>query len=97
MAIRVTLCGAAKMVTGSCFLLILTHSHVDHCGRIPLLAKEGFRGKILCTKPTAQIARIMLLDAVKVMHETYKSRLKKAERVIGMRDTSSGPLSWNSR
>lgn len=61
--------------------LILTHAHIDHCGRIPLLVREGFRGKILCTKPTAQIARIMLLDAAKVMHETYRSRLKKAERL----------------
>ena len=61
--------------------LILTHAHIDHCGRIPLLVKEGFRGKILCTRPTAQIARIMLLDSAKVMEETYRSRLKKAERV----------------
>ncbi len=60
--------------------LILTHAHIDHCGRIPLLVREGFRGKILCTRPTAQIARIMLLDAAKVMNETYKSRLRKAER-----------------
>ncbi len=61
--------------------LILTHAHIDHCGRIPLLVKEGFKGKILCTKPTAQIARIMLLDASRVMEETYRSRLKKAERL----------------
>jgi len=61
--------------------LILTHAHIDHCGRIPLLVKEGFRGKILCTRPTAQIARIMLLDAAKVMNETYKNKLKKAQRL----------------
>ncbi len=116
MAIRITPCGAARGVTGSCHLieakglkilidcgmfqgaeepknrepfpfdpkkidfLILTHAHVDHCGRIPLLVKEGFRGKILCTRPTTQIARIMLLDSAKVMWETYKARLKKARR-----------------
>ena len=116
MAIRITPCGSAKGVTGSCHLieteelkilidcgmfqgseehknrdpfpfdpkeidfLILTHAHVDHCGRIPLLVKEGFRGKILCTRPTAQIARIMLLDSAKVMWETYKVRLKKVRR-----------------
>ncbi len=62
-------------------LLILTHAHIDHCGRIPLLVREGFQGKILCTKPTAQISRIMLLDAAKVMHETYRNRLRKAERL----------------
>ncbi len=60
--------------------LILTHAHIDHCGRIPLLVKEGFKGKILCTKPTAQIAKIMLLDAAKVMHENYKTRLRKSLR-----------------
>ncbi|RLJ71604.1 metallo-beta-lactamase family protein [Hydrogenivirga caldilitoris] len=117
MTIKITPCGAAKGVTGSCYLLeaqgikllidcglfqggeeernydpfpfdpseisylILTHAHIDHCGRIPLLVKEGFKGKILCTRPTAQIARIMLLDAARVMNETYKSKLKKAERL----------------
>lgn len=60
--------------------LILTHSHIDHCGRLPLLIKEGFKGKIICTKPTSQIAKIMLLDAVKVMKEHYKTLYKKSIR-----------------
>lgn len=60
--------------------LILTHSHIDHAGRIPLLAKNGFRGKIISTKPTYHIARIMLLDATNVMAEEYKTQLKKALR-----------------
>lgn len=58
--------------------LILTHAHIDHCGRLPLLVKEGFRGKIICTKPTSQIAKIMLLDAAKVMREHYKTLYKKS-------------------
>ncbi|MCX7760602.1 MAG: MBL fold metallo-hydrolase [Hydrogenothermaceae bacterium] len=60
--------------------LILTHSHIDHCGRIPLLVKHGFRGKIISTKPTYHITRIMLLDAANVMREEYKTQLKKAMR-----------------
>ncbi|WP_211248377.1 MBL fold metallo-hydrolase RNA specificity domain-containing protein [Thermodesulfobacterium hydrogeniphilum] len=60
--------------------LILTHSHVDHCGRIPLLVRKGFKGKIICTKPTSQIAKIMLLDAAKVMREHYKTLYRKSLR-----------------
>ncbi|MFN3870627.1 MAG: MBL fold metallo-hydrolase RNA specificity domain-containing protein [Aquificaceae bacterium] len=60
--------------------LILTHAHIDHCGRIPLLVREGFRGKIICTEPTAKLSRLMLLDASKVMYETYKASFKKLLR-----------------
>lgn len=60
--------------------LILTHAHIDHCGRLPLLVKEGFKGKIITTKPTSQIAKIMLLDAAKVMREHYKTLYRKSIR-----------------
>lgn len=60
--------------------LILTHSHIDHAGRIPLLVKNGFKGKIISTRPTYNIARIMLLDAAGVMAEEYKTQLKKVMR-----------------
>ena len=60
--------------------LIVTHSHIDHIGRIPKLVKEGFRGKIITTQPTYHISRIMLLDAAKVMHEEYKVNYRKALR-----------------
>ena len=60
--------------------VILTHAHIDHCGRIPLLVKEGFKGKIICTEPTAKLSRLMLLDASKVMYENYKTLLKKLAR-----------------
>ncbi len=60
--------------------LILTHAHIDHCGRIPLLVKEGFRGKVICTEPTEKLARLMLLDASKVMYEHYKNALRKLPR-----------------
>ena len=47
--------------------LIVTHSHIDHIGRIPKLVKDGFRGKIISTPATASLVVVMLDDAVKVM------------------------------
>jgi len=60
--------------------LILTHAHIDHCGRYPCLVNQGFKGKVIATRPTFQIARIMLLDAAKVMKEHYKTLYKKSVR-----------------
>lgn len=48
--------------------MILSHAHIDHCGRIPLLAKRGFRGKIYCTDATADLLKVMLLDSAHI-HE----------------------------
>lgn len=47
--------------------LVLTHAHLDHCGRIPKLYKDGFRGKIICTPPTMDLTKLILEDAVKIM------------------------------
>lgn len=47
--------------------VLLTHAHLDHSGRLPVLYKEGFSGKIFCTEPTAQLTMIILDDAVKLM------------------------------
>lgn len=115
---RLTFNGAAKIVTGSCYLLeaagekilidcgmfqgskditrlnyepfkfnpkeisclLLTHAHIDHSGLIPKLVKAGFRGKIVTTKPTVDLVKIMLEDSAHVnedetMHEN-KRRLR---------------------
>ncbi len=98
---KLTFLGAARTVTGSCYLMefndkhilidcgmfqghskenefneepfpfdasklsyaFLTHSHIDHSGRIPKLCKEGFKGDIICTKATYDLCKIMLPDS----------------------------------
>ncbi|SFV59731.1 Metallo-beta-lactamase family protein, RNA-specific [hydrothermal vent metagenome] len=61
-------------------VLLLTHAHLDHCGRIPKLVKEGFSGKIYATAPTIELTEVILLDSAKIMHEDYKTSYKKAQR-----------------
>ncbi len=59
-------------------ILIVTHAHADHIGRIPKLVKDGFHGVIYSTPPTKDLANIMLRDAVKVMqyeHERYGTKV----------------------
>ena len=109
--------GAARNVTGSCYLLqcgqirllvdcgmyqerklrhrnwdhfpypardidavLLTHAHLDHCGLIPKLVREGFNGRIIGTSATLQIARIVLLDSARIQQEDAKSKKKRHER-----------------
>ena len=118
---KITFCGAAESVTGSCHLietedasgnsflldcgqfqgsskqeaknyepfpfepgsidfLILSHAHVDHCGRIPLLVKEGFNGPIYCTSPTADLLPIMLRDAAFIQEKEAEWKNRKGKR-----------------
>ena len=49
--------------------VLLTHAHLDHCGRLPLLAKRGFRGEIITTAASQELARIVLLDAAHLQEE----------------------------
>jgi len=119
---KITFCGAAESVTGSCHLiqtnaegagtsflldcgqfqgsakqdaqnfdpfpfspagidfLILSHAHIDHCGRIPLLVKRGFQGHIYCTKATADLLPIMLRDSAHIHEKDAEWKNRKAQR-----------------
>lgn len=60
--------------------LLLTHAHLDHCGRIPLLAKRGFRGEIIATAATRELARLVMLDAAHLHEEEARHRARRAGR-----------------
>jgi metallo-beta-lactamase family protein len=113
---KIKFCGAARTVTGSCYLveacgrkflvdcgmfqgevedlngqdfpfnpgevdfMILTHAHIDHSGRIPLLVKKGFKGSIYCTSATAELIGIMLLDSAHIQEMEAEWENKKRLR-----------------
>jgi metallo-beta-lactamase family protein len=58
---------AAKLNT-----VVLTHAHLDHCGRLPMLIKNGYRGEIHCTAPTADVTAIILRDSARLQTEDYE-------------------------
>ena len=60
--------------------VLLTHAHLDHCGLLPKLVKDGFSGKIYCTQATAEIAKIILLDSAKLMEEDAEHKLKRHKK-----------------
>lgn len=116
--IRITFLGAAREVTGSCYLVqtgrarvlvdcgmfqghdrkfeqnsippelptdtldavILTHAHLDHSGRLPLLVKAGYTGPIYCTAPTAELGELILRDSAKVQLQDLERINRKRMR-----------------
>lgn len=57
--------------------VILTHAHIDHSGYLPLLFKNGFKGQVHCTEPTAELIEILLLDSAKLHEEEAAFANKK--------------------
>ena len=60
--------------------VLLTHAHLDHCGLLPKLVREGFNQAIYCTGATAEITRIMLLDSGKINEEDAEYKRGRHER-----------------
>ena len=60
--------------------VVLSHAHIDHCGRIPLLVKRGFKGDIYCTDATADLLRVMLLDSAYIHEKDAEWQSKKNAR-----------------
>ena len=65
--------------------VILSHAHLDHCGTLPILVKNGFEGKIYCTPATAEIAKYILLDSAEIQRqdcEYFNSHIQNGEKEI---------------
>lgn len=60
--------------------ILLTHAHLDHCGLIPKLVREGFNRPIYCTPATAEIAGIILLDSAKLQAEDAEFKKRRHEQ-----------------
>lgn len=60
--------------------VLLTHAHLDHCGLLPKLVREGFHGPVYCTPATAEIVKIILLDSAKIQEEDAANKAKRHAR-----------------
>ena len=76
--------------------IVLSHAHIDHSGRLPLLTKNDFSGRIICTRPTAAACEYLLLDSAHIQesdadylnYKTVRSALHKMETSMGTKKGS---------
>lgn len=61
--------------------VVLSHAHIDHCGRLPLLVKRGYDGPIYTTKATADLLEVMLRDSAYIHEKEAEWKNKKADRL----------------
>jgi len=60
--------------------VLLTHAHLDHCGYVPRLVREGYRNPILTTRPSIELAEIVLLDTAHIQEEDAAYKLKRHKK-----------------
>lgn len=73
--------------------LLLTHAHLDHCGRIPLLVKRGFRGRIYTTAATRELARVVMLDSAGLQEEdARRAATRQRDGKARNGDSTEAPL-----
>lgn len=72
--------------------VLLTHAHIDHCGNLPNLVRQGFTGPIYCTPPTRALLAIMLADSARIQEQEAG-----IERVLGGPDETSTGLLYSRR
>ncbi len=63
---------------------VLTHAHLDHCGRLPIIMKGGFKGNIYMTPPTRDLTELSLLDSAKIAKEDKSQILYTTADVLGL-------------
>lgn len=63
--------------------VVLSHAHIDHCGRLPLLVKRGFTGPIYCTSATADLLKVMLEDSAYIHEKDAEWDTKRSLRAGG--------------
>lgn len=73
--------------------VLLTHAHLDHCGRLPLLWRQGFRGPIYATAPTRLLAGIVLQDAAHLHEESRDRKNKHVRGVLNKREDATYNIS----
>ncbi len=65
---------------GALDAVVLSHAHIDHSGRLPLLRKAGYRGPIITTRPTSRLLEIMLADSGRIHEEDARWKIKRLNK-----------------
>jgi metallo-beta-lactamase family protein len=73
-------------------ILIITHSHADHIGRVPKLVRDGFRGKIYSTEASYDLAEVMLADSLKIV--AYEAKKKDIDPLYETKDVEQALQLW---
>jgi metallo-beta-lactamase family protein len=76
---------------GTIDAILITHAHLDHCGFLPVVVRSGYRGPIIATRGTAELARLVLLDSGKVQAEQAKRFARRERHRAAAAAVQAGP------